>query len=372
MNHVSLSRLLSLLLHHCCFFLYRSQSFLTIPKCSCSCWAPEQEDLESTWRQQTQLSSLTVIGWVAVRLCIDKSDNEPRFSKIVWLFDESVFCSSVRTLRPTCRPRTGVTASARPNRSWCIAWSRLTPSTRKYWRRPPTRESWSKWSSTRVSRLTFIRGKMPIGVISVSDSCCAAVLRHLLYFAHFLARQVQRWEVGAEPVQKWHRSQRANGVAEDQTLRVVRNAPILSPLWISESVCPESNAVITVPTVKWKSRRGRWSATRTWRLCWIALTFWVRRCSVFNVAQSCWHSFNPFNYEAWSNSYGNKCRSEKFKFTVLLRIMTRTRVFPLWLKCRRYWVTASFRNLFSIKVDRNNVHRFLAHLSPPEMVNKLN
>lgn len=166
----------------------------------------------------------------------------------VRLFDESVFWSSVRTLRQTYRPRTGVTASARPSRSWCIAWSRRTPSTKKYWKGPPTRESWSKWSSTRVSRFTFVRGEMPVGVISVSDSCCAAVLRHLLYFAHFLARQVQRWEVGTEPIQKWCRSQRADGVAEDQTLRVVRNAPILNPF--DPGVFPESNTVITVPTVK--------------------------------------------------------------------------------------------------------------------------
>lgn len=137
-----------------------------------------------------------------------------------------MFCSSVRTLRQTCRPRTGVTASARPNRSWCIAWSRLTPSTRKSWRGPPTRESWSKWSSTRVSRFTFVTGeKMPVGVITV---CLIRVAPPSsdIYFARFLARQVQRWEVGAEPIQKWHRSQRADGVAEDQTLRVVRKAPI--------------------------------------------------------------------------------------------------------------------------------------------------
>lgn len=141
-----------------------------------------------------------------------------------------MFCSSVRTLRQTYRPRTGVTALARPSRSWCIAWSRLTPSTRKYWRGPPTRESWSKWSSTRVSCFTFQRRKA-----RRHDRCliCVAPPSSDIYFAHFLARQVQRWEVGVEPIQKWHRSQRADGVAEDQTLRVVRNAPILNPLWKS-------------------------------------------------------------------------------------------------------------------------------------------
>lgn len=83
-----------------------------------------------------------------------------RFLKLVedeTVFDETVFSFFLRTLRQTCRLRTAVTASVRPNQWWCTAWSQLTPSTKKYWRGPQARESWSKWSFTRVGGFTLAR-----------------------------------------------------------------------------------------------------------------------------------------------------------------------------------------------------------------------
>lgn len=60
----------------------------------------------------------------------------------------------LRTPRQTCRLRTAVTASGKPNQWWCTAWSQPTPSTRRSWRELLPRGSWSRWSSTRVSGFT--------------------------------------------------------------------------------------------------------------------------------------------------------------------------------------------------------------------------
>lgn len=125
------------------WFSLRWQSFPRIQKCSSSCWAPELEDLGLTWQLQTPSLFSTVTGWVHPKAC---RTVETPVSQ--WLLTHPV-CT--RIPRQTCRLRTAVTALARPNQWWSIAWWQPTPLTRRSWRGPQPRGSWSKWSSTRVS-----------------------------------------------------------------------------------------------------------------------------------------------------------------------------------------------------------------------------
>ena len=64
--------------------------------------------------------------------------------------------STYRTLRVTSKPRTAVIVSVRPSQWSSIAWSPLTPSTRRLWKGRPLNVVWRRWSSIKVSQRTRI------------------------------------------------------------------------------------------------------------------------------------------------------------------------------------------------------------------------